>query len=233
RGGVPRESTVAVSLGGVRSNFRMPDVLSLGIGGGSVVHDDGRRVGPDSVGYRLTSEALVFGGDTLTLTDIAVAAGLADIGDASRVADVPESVVQAALADVRTRIGAAIDQAKLAAADLPVIVVGGGGVVIDELPGITTLLRPAHSGVANAVGAAFAQVGGEVDKIYTLAEMTRAQVVSDAREEAVRRAVKAGAVPETVRIVDTEDVPLTHMAGGTALRVKAKAVGELRREEGN
>ncbi len=39
------------------------------------------RVGPLSVGYRLTSDALVFGGTRLTATDIAVAAGLIDIGD--------------------------------------------------------------------------------------------------------------------------------------------------------
>ncbi len=82
--GFPREASVAVEIGGVRTNFRMPDVLSLGIGGGS--HVDGAEVGPQSVGYELTTRALVFGGDTLTATDLAVAAGLAEIGDPDRVA---------------------------------------------------------------------------------------------------------------------------------------------------
>src|SRR6266540_1486956 len=45
--GFPREASIAVEIGGVRTNFRMPDVLSLGIGGGSLV--DGREVGPRSV----------------------------------------------------------------------------------------------------------------------------------------------------------------------------------------
>ena len=48
--------------------------------GGTVVHlvgEGGFQIGPDSVGYRLTREALVFGGQTLTITDIAVAKGLA------------------------------------------------------------------------------------------------------------------------------------------------------------
>src|SRR6266536_1651887 len=76
--GFPREASVAVDIGGVRTNFRMPDVLSLGIGGGS--HVSGAEVGPQSVGYELTSRARVFGGDVLTATDLAVAAGLADIG---------------------------------------------------------------------------------------------------------------------------------------------------------
>ena len=35
--GFPREASVAVDIGGVRTNFRMPDVYSFGLGGGSHV----------------------------------------------------------------------------------------------------------------------------------------------------------------------------------------------------
>ena len=52
----------------MRTLFRMPDLFSLGLGGGSIVQDatppHAGGVGPDSVGYRLTEEALVFGGET-------------------------------------------------------------------------------------------------------------------------------------------------------------------------
>ncbi len=51
--GFPRESNVVIEVGGVRTNFRMPDILTIGLGGGSNVADDGRRIGPQSVGYRL------------------------------------------------------------------------------------------------------------------------------------------------------------------------------------
>ena len=73
--GFPRPATVAVEVGGVRTNFRMPDVFSFGLGGGSLVVDGpkGVTVGPRSVGYKLVTEALVFGGSTLTTTDIVVA----------------------------------------------------------------------------------------------------------------------------------------------------------------
>ncbi len=37
--GFPRESSIAVTIGGVRTNFRMPDVVSIGLGGGSVVRE--------------------------------------------------------------------------------------------------------------------------------------------------------------------------------------------------
>lgn len=81
--GFPRESGVAVTIGGVRTSFRMPDVVSVGLGGGSVVRvadDGGVSVGPDSVGYEIAKRALVFGGDTLTATDVAVRLGMAEVG---------------------------------------------------------------------------------------------------------------------------------------------------------
>jgi N-methylhydantoinase A/oxoprolinase/acetone carboxylase beta subunit len=228
RHGFPRESTVAVSLGGVRTNFRMPDVTSLALGGGSVVHDGGARVGPDSVGYALTDRALVFGGDTLTLTDVAVAAGLAEIGDPSLVSGLSPALVGAALDDVRGRLGEAVDRVKLTAADVPVVLVGGGAVLVDRLAGVQRLVRPHSAGVANAIGAAFAQVGGEVDRVYSLVQSHRDDAMALARTEAVKRAVDAGADPATVSIVDEEDVPLTHLPDGTATRVRVKAIGDLR-----
>ena len=72
--GFPRQASLAVEIGGVRTNFRMPDVFSIGLGGGSLVVEDkpggAVSVGPRSVGYRLTSDALIFGGRTLTASEI-------------------------------------------------------------------------------------------------------------------------------------------------------------------
>ena len=89
RHGFPREAKTVVEVGGVRTLFRMPDLLSIGLGGGSHIDaEPSARVGPLSVGYRLTQDALVFGGAQLTATDIAVAAGLIDVGDRSRMASI-------------------------------------------------------------------------------------------------------------------------------------------------
>ena len=76
RRGFPREANNVVEIGGVRTLFRMPDLLSLGLGGGSKVVGDRPEIGPESVGYRLTEAARIFGGTALTATDIAVAAKL-------------------------------------------------------------------------------------------------------------------------------------------------------------
>lgn len=136
--GFPREATVEVSVAGVRTNFRMPDVLSVGIGGGSRVrgHDGlAPTVGPDSVGYRLTQQARVFGGDELTATDIAVAAGRADIGDRSQVAGLEKSFVTAVLDRISTDVADAVDRMRMSDEPLPVVAVGGGSILLpDEFP---------------------------------------------------------------------------------------------------
>ncbi len=52
----PRESSLAVEIGGARTNFRMPDLISIGLGGGTIIRieENGEfTIGPDSVGYRL------------------------------------------------------------------------------------------------------------------------------------------------------------------------------------
>jgi hypothetical protein len=85
-----------VKVGGVRTNFSMLDVFSIALGGwffpssflchnfillfsfcfflfltgGSMVDLDNTIVGIKSVGYELTKRSLIFGGNTLTTTDI-------------------------------------------------------------------------------------------------------------------------------------------------------------------
>lgn len=226
--GFPREASVAVRVGGVRTNFRMPDVLSLGIGGGSLVQQGKETtVGPESVGFELTSRARVFGGDTLTASDLAVAAGRASFGDGTRVADLDRSVVRAALAWVERQIAEAVDRMKTSPDPIPVVLVGGGSVLLrDELEGASTVLRPERFGVANAIGAAIAQVGGEVERVFALDRLSRDEALEQAKVEATEKAVAAGATPSSVRVVDVEEVALAYLPGN-ATRIKVKAVGDL------
>ncbi|MEZ5100102.1 MAG: hydantoinase/oxoprolinase family protein [Thermoleophilia bacterium] len=226
--GFPREAAVSVDVGGVRTNFRMPDVLSIGLGGGSRVRaEDGLTIGPDSVGYELTQKALVFGGDTLTTTDVAVAAGLVEIGDPSRVAHLDASLVRDAVELIERTVAETVDRMKTAGGAIPVVVVGGGSVLLrDRLSGASELVKPDHFAVANAIGAAIAQVGGEVDRVVAMEGRSRDDVLDEAKAEATERAVSAGASPGTVRVVDVEEVPLAYVPGN-AVRIRVKAVGDL------
>jgi N-methylhydantoinase A/oxoprolinase/acetone carboxylase beta subunit len=223
--GYPREASTAIEIGGVRTNFRMPDVLSLGIGGGSIVREDG--VGPDSVGYELDPRALVFGGDTLTASDVAIAAGRAEFGDPERVRALDPGLVRDSLASIERRIADAVDSMKTVAGDIAVVLVGGGSILLgDRLDGASRVVRPEHFGVANAIGAAIGQIGGEVERVFALDRVGRDAAVAEAREEAVEKAVAAGAAPDSVRIVDIEEVALAYVPGN-ATRIKVKAVGDL------
>jgi N-methylhydantoinase A/oxoprolinase/acetone carboxylase beta subunit len=225
--GFPREASVAVEVGGVRTNFRMPDVYSLGLGGGSHVDLDSLSIGPRSVGYRLTRDARIFGGSQLTTSDIAVAAGIVEIGDRSLVADIPSEQVAAALDRIQDMVEEAVDRMKTSAEPVPVIIVGGGSVLVSrDVRGAARMVKPEHFEAANAVGAAIAQISGETDRVYSLDKLSRADAIADAKTEATNRAIAAGADAESIAIVDVEDVPLAYLPGN-ATRIRVKAVGDL------
>lgn len=197
--GFPRESSVAVTIGGVRTNFRMPDVISIGLGG-----------------------------DVMTATDIAVRCGLTDLGDAERTAGIPQEVADKALAVMRAMVEDSVDSMKVSNADADLILVGGGSVILPEdIPGASSVLKPEHFGCANAIGSAISKVSGTYEKLVDYDETPRDQALENARAAAVDAAVEAGAVRDTVEIIEMEDVPLAYYPGHTS-RVKVKAAGDLR-----
>jgi N-methylhydantoinase A/oxoprolinase/acetone carboxylase beta subunit len=227
--GFPRLAGSSVELAGVRTNFRMPDVLSIGIGGGSLVKGDPPevRVGPESVGHELRYRSLVFGGDAVTATDIAVAGGLLDLGDPALVRTLGREIVAEGLAVIGRQVTEAVDRMRTSAAVTPWVLVGGGSALVP--PGVSgddPVVCPPHFAVANAVGAAIAQVGGEVDRVLAVPPHLRQSVLDDLRAEAVRDAVAAGARPGSVEVVEVDEVPLTYLPDGST-RVRVKAVGDL------
>lgn len=252
--GFPRESCFDVDIGGVRTNFRMPDILAIGIGGGSRIHCpienlastertaevsaflEDVQIGPDSVGHDLMIHGLVFGGDTLTTTDISVAANptLAKelgIGESERVQHLSPIFVSGVRAKIRGICGDTVDRMKTEAGDVPVILVGGGHILLGhDLPGASQMIRPRYAEVANAVGAAIAQIGGVVDKIYSYQEQSRESALDQAKQEAIEAALQAGGTAGTARIVDVEEIPMAYVPG-ESVRIKVKAVAELKSNE--
>jgi N-methylhydantoinase A/oxoprolinase/acetone carboxylase beta subunit len=226
--GFPRESAASVDIGGVSTNFRMPDVLAIALGGGTVIRDTaaGITVGPDSVGYRLPQTSLVFGGDTATLTDAAVHGGRAQIGTTE--VSGHDAALATALDVADAMIADAVDRMKPAKADIPMIVVGGGSVLIpDEVAGVSKVLRPDHYDVANAIGAAIAQISGRWDEVVSVAA-NRAEAIAAIRERATTRAIQAGADPELVEIVEITEVPLAYLTEAVS-QISVKAVGPVGR----
>ena len=229
--GFPRESMIAVEIGKVRTNFRMPDLVSIGLGGGSLVksYPNGEvEVGPESVGYQVTEEALGFGGDTLTATDIIVAKGLVDsVGDPQLVASLDPILVEKAYEKIVGMTEECIDMMKTSRDDVEVILVGGGSILIPtRLKGCSQVHKPNNFGVANAIGSAIAQVSGQIEKIFALEEISREEALLSAKKLAKEEAKKAGADPDSIQIIDAEDIPLAYLPGN-ATKIRIKAVGDL------
>ena len=88
----------------------MPDLISIGLGGGSIIRENNNQVsvGPDSVGYKLDKEALIFGGKTLTTSDITVASGDANFGDKSKVEHIRNDLITKSQNKIKNMIEAHI-----------------------------------------------------------------------------------------------------------------------------
>jgi N-methylhydantoinase A/oxoprolinase/acetone carboxylase beta subunit len=226
--GYPRESTTPYEIGGVTTNFRMPDVTSLHLGGGTFLHLNGREaaLGSESAGFRLAERALVFGGRTATLSDAAVAAGRTALGDPSLLAGSRARLARA-MAHAEKSIADAVDQMKLSKARLPLIAVGGANFLVPErLAGISEVRRPENAEVANAIGAALAHVSGQVERIFNFAVTERAGAIAEASWAARTEAILAGADPDQTEVVEIEEVPLAYLTA-PVVRVRAKAAGPL------
>lgn len=237
--GFPRESSIAVDIGGVRTNSRMPDILSIGLGGGTRIHldaaryqdtqldADALRIGPDSVGYRISSEARVFGGPTLTASDIAIAAGIVRFGDPTQLPALSPHVLAAVSARLRHMLEDGIDRMKTSRDDATILAVGGGSFLIpDTLKGASRVIHPQHAAVANAVGAAIAQVGAQIEQIIDYDRVARPAAIHQLRSEAHQRVIDAGGAPDSVRVVEVEEVFLSYLPGRSA-QLRIKAIGDL------
>jgi hypothetical protein len=132
-----------------------------------------------------------------------------------------------ALARADVMLAEAIDRVKTSREDRALVAVGGGSILVaDRIPGISEVIRPEHFDTANAVGAAIASVSGQADRIFHIGEAGRQAVLDEACHEARERAVAAGANPDTVQIVELEEIPLAYLTS-PSVRVRAKAVGTL------
>lgn len=222
--GYPRRSLGQAMIGGIPLNFRMPDVLSLPIGGGSVVRRGGSGfiLGPDSLGSRLFKESFSFGGNTLTLTDAAGKTSLMAIEKHVKEA-IPLTVVEAEsiLADAIGKIQDAVRIMRGSKKNLPVIAVGGGAFFLKE----SADCIPLNSGVANAYGASLAEVSCTVDTVVSLEN--RESALRGVSDDALSGALTKGADRATLRIVDMQVMPY-HYVPGKMARVVAIASGQKR-----
>lgn len=206
--GYPRRSLGQASVGGISLNFRMPDVMSLPIGGGSIIRrkDSEFTFGPDSLGSKLFEQGCLFGGKTLTLTDAACMAKLCSVPILDS-CNIPLSQIEAEMimSEVISKIQTAICVMRGSKKDIPVLAVGGGAYFLKDVADAI----PKESGVANAYGASLAEISYTVDTITSLEN--REQALALLTEEALSGAKAKGAEKTNLRIVDVQVIPYNYI----------------------
>ncbi|KAK4939988.1 hypothetical protein LTR10_019840 [Elasticomyces elasticus] len=237
--GLPRMSSIMSLVGGVRTNFALPAVESIGLGGGSIVQmsPDKLTVGPESVGFQLPQKARLFGGDVLTTTDIVAANHmhspaaenpLKGLGDLTRLTDITPDIVKKAKAEMRRLLEDLVDRTKIQKGDIDVLIVGGGAILIDEgeiLSGVRAVRKVKGGEVANAVGAAISRVSGVVDTVVDTSHQSLKQAQETVATSAIDAAVMNGAQRDTVQIVEVTVLPIQYV--DAKARIVVRAVGVL------
>jgi N-methylhydantoinase A/oxoprolinase/acetone carboxylase beta subunit len=235
----PRESTQAAQIGGVLTNFRMPDVVAVGIGGGTIVRFKDRKcyLGPDSVGYKLKEKAIGFGGDTLTLSDFYLANNQIDIEGALNEQKLKEAIEDSAqlpyseaITLVKQHIQLAIeklvDKLKTDVKEIPVVACGGGAFLLPkQIEGASKVLFPEHLEVANAFGACIAQISSEEEKVVNTMQNDEKQELEKLLSNVENKLLKNGASKDSINILIKESTPLAYLPG--AVKLKVKLCGDL------
>lgn len=212
--GYPRRSMHNANIGGISLNFRMPDVMALAIGGGTYIEMNPIKIGPKSCGRNLLKDAQIFGGNSLTLTDIACLTGQVAIEsqNLTRVRTNKEDA-HLVMKEVSCRLSKALQLMRGERKDLPVIFVGGGaGIGLYEKSDYA--LIPPHADVANAYGAALAEISATIDTVVSLNE--REKTFEELMQKAIAMAVEKGADGAKAKIVDKQIIPYHYVSNNLA-----------------
>ncbi len=224
--GFPRRCLNNSKIGGVDLNFHMPDVYSIALGGGSHIslnQGGSIEIGPRSCGRKTFSEALSFGGKQLTLTDVALALGYIDIPKARlKKLDLSQQACKGVIYEAIKRIYNLISKIGPEENKLPIVMIGGGSSLIPKSMLSGRFIIPSHANIANAYGAALAEISGTVDTVVSLEE--RQKMLESLQQQAIQAAIQQGADYKTVRIIDIEIIPY-HYVPNRMARVIVRASG--------
>ncbi len=227
--GLARESQGTTKIGGVTSNFRMPDVISVGLGGGTIIKytEDTIQVGPESVGMNINDEAICFGGNTITLTDIAIRLGRLNIGSVNVSSIISLEFAQKVDKIIKQTLIDSVDLIRNNDQPANLIFVGGGSLIFDsKIFNNDHVYLPDNYQVANAVGASIVKLSGSHSSIYTKVDNSFDEPTNISCGKAINAAISAGANPSSVKIVEIDKRPIAYHPN-EAMIIKTKAIGEF------
>lgn len=204
---------------GVEVSFALCDVVSVGVGGSSIIKpagDGGLRVGPESVGSAPGPACFALGGTEATITDAFLVSGLLDPAsffggelkiDIERARRAISEKISSPLAIAESQAIAVMEQAwveRIAigireftepTADTTLAAFGGAGpfVVcrIAEAAGISRVLIPGLAAVFSAYGLGFSDIGHDYETPLATRDRPGLEAAVDALARRARRGLQA------------------------------------------
>jgi len=226
----PKESSIAVEFSGIRTNFRMADVLSIPLGGGSIINQKTPYVSNQSLGNRITTDSLSFNGTITTITDIYTNQNKANFIPPNQNFKLSSDVIKSVENEIYSKISIAVDRMKTDSKNIKAIVVGGGSFIIPKkLDGVDLIKFPEYGEVANAIGSSMAQISGYSEKVFSTTALSRNEIIEISKNEAIENAIKKGAEKKSIEIIDLEEIPLSYLPSN-AVTIKTRAIGNISNE---
>ncbi len=221
--GLAKKSSSFVSISGVKLNYAMPDIVSIALGGGSILSiDNDIKIGPQSVGKDLLTLSKSFGGNLLTLTDYAIKNGLTTLPNSKpNLVDLKPSeskLIELKISELLNEVISKISGSKFQ--DLDVIFVGGGTSILPDSFFVGKFKRPTNFQIANAYGAALAPLSETFDSIIDLASE---ESLLEIEQILCNKLILKGALQEHIMIAEKEIIPLGY--SGNLARIVITVVG--------
>ncbi|MCM3092623.1 MULTISPECIES: hydantoinase/oxoprolinase family protein [unclassified Cytobacillus] len=231
--GQPEVSVGSSSIFDIQVNVRVPQIHSLPYGGGSLITIENELAEiKDTIANDIEQQGMAWGGRTWTLTDSFLKLFPDSFQDETlqlKGLDLLSKedcrkVIQVVTKDIKETIS----RLQPSVEDLPVILVGGGSPLLaNRLFGrYKKVLHPAGYHICNAVGACFAPLSAELDKVFWLNGITKQEVIEQAKDQLFQQLLQKGAKKESIELVSLEEFPFDYLEG-EVLRVRVKALGEL------
>lgn len=214
--GFPLFTVRGGQVAGIPCNLLAPDITALAMGGGSLIrrHNKYYTIGPDSLGAELFNKCQSMGGPHFTLYDVGYILKSAANREAQTIMDYFLDQLNKELTSLLPLPGSK-----------PIILVGGGSENIPDHLLPDHFIRPPHYQIANAYGAALSEVAGQIDCVTCLSQ-DKDNFILDLEKKAKEAAIKKGALPRSVRIVEKKILPLYYLQE-PMYRVLITAAGKI------
>lgn len=122
----------------------------------------------------------------------------------------------------------AIEQLQVQENNLPIVFVGGASPLFNEtlFGKYTRFINPAGYAFCSAVGACYATLSSQVDKVYWLHDQSKEDIIEEIKGELFSELLMKGAKKESIKIASVEEYPFDYLKG-EVMRIRAKAISRL------